>query len=77
MQGHWTHERNSNLQKLQQAGPASFAEKCLDPYLINWYIASLSNFFPNIKRVFIDQKDKDLFNAIDRCGGERIVAVVN
>ena len=73
----WTYEIRSNRQKVAQAGPKTFTEKCLDNHLMNWYIASLDNFFPQIKRVFIDQKDQDLYRLIDRCEGKTVVAIVN
>jgi hypothetical protein len=28
---------------------------------MNWYIQSAATFFPQLKRIFIDDKDKDLF----------------
>lgn len=33
--------------------------------------------FPQLKRIFVDKKDEELFQKIDKCGGQRVVAVVN
>lgn len=34
-------------------------------------------FFPNLKRIFIDFKDEDLFEKVDRAPGQKIVVLVN
>ena len=44
---------------------------------MNWYIQSAATFFPQLKRIFIDDKDKDLFEQIDYSKGEKIVVLVN
>lgn len=61
MNSPWTWERQSNMQKVHMNGPKQFTEKCLDSYLLNWYIQSLDVFFPKLKRIFVDQRDDDLF----------------
>lgn len=66
-----------NRQKIAQAGPKSFTEKCLDQHLMNWYIQSMDVFFPKLKEIFVDKRDQDLFKAIDQCEGNTVVAVVN
>ena len=40
MQGNefWGLERNEITSRLHNSEPSQFSEKCLDPYLINWYI---------------------------------------
>lgn len=37
----------------------------------------MEKYFPEVKRIFIDNKDAELFEAIDQAEGKRIVAVVN
>lgn len=54
-----------------------FTESCLDQYQMNWLIKDLELMFPATKRVFIDQKDEELFKKIDKCGAKKVVAVVN
>ena len=44
---------------------------------MNWYIQSASTFFPQFKRIFVDEKDEDLFEQIDKHSGEKIVVLVN
>lgn len=58
-------------------GPAAYTEKCLDQYQMNWYIQAMDIFFPKYKEIFIDKRDEDLFKAIDKAEGERIVVLVN
>lgn len=67
----------SNRQKIAQAGPRAFTEKCLDQHLINWYIQATDIFFPRVKEIFVDKRDEDLFKAVDTCEGQRVVVVVN
>jgi len=73
----WNFEREETYQKLSNSEPSQFAEKVLDQNLINWYIQSMDIFFPKFKRIFVDQKDEDLFTMIDRCPEQKIVVVVN
>jgi hypothetical protein len=73
----WGEELRSNRQKIAQAGPRAFTEKCLDQHLINWYIQSTDVFFPRLKEIFVDKRDADLFKAIDQAEGKRIVVLVN
>lgn len=70
-------ENDSNRQKIAQAGPRAFTEKCLDQHLINWYIQSTDIFFPRLKEIFVDKRDEDLYTQIDNSGGKKIVALVN
>jgi pheromone shutdown protein TraB len=37
----------------------------------------LSVFFPKFKTIFIDQRDDDLFAAIDKSTAKKVVVVVN
>ena len=67
----------SNRQKIAQAGPKTFTEKCLDQHLMNWYIQSTDVFFPKVKEIFVDRRDEDLFKQIDQSDSQRIVVVVN
>jgi hypothetical protein len=76
-QSPWIIEMESNRQKIAQAGPRAFTEKCLDTYLVNWYIQSMDVFFPRLKHIIVDKRDEDLFTYIDNCEGKKIVAVVN
>ena len=57
--------------------PSQFTEKCLDAPLMNWYIRSMGVFLPKFKKIFVDDRDDDLFAAIDRSEHKRIVCVVN
>lgn len=38
MQTTYSEELEANRLKIAQAGPRAFSEKCVDSYLINWYI---------------------------------------
>jgi hypothetical protein len=29
--------------------------------MMNWYTAATANFFPQVKRICVDEKDEDLF----------------
>lgn len=46
-------------------GPQAFSEKCMDASNVNWFIQSMDVFFPYLKKVCIDEKDEELFRAID------------
>ena len=61
----WTYERNNNQQKQLLVGPAAYTEKCMDQNQINWYVAATATFFPHFKRIFVDEKDEDIFEQID------------
>lgn len=58
-------------------GASAFSEKCMDQYLVNWYVAAIATFFPQWKRICVDQRDEELFNKIDSTKGQKIVVVVN
>lgn len=73
----WGLERSEITTRLHNSEPSQFSEKCLDSYLINWYIQSMDLFFPKFKSIFIDKKDDDLFAKIDKCPEKKIVVVVN
>ena len=73
----YTRENDSNKQKIAQAGPRAFTEKCLDQHQINWYTQSAEIFFPRVKEIFVDKRDEDLYTHIDNAEGKKIVAVVN
>jgi len=63
--------------KMRNVTPQAFTEKCLDTFAINWYIQSTDVFFPKLKRIFIDERDQDLFQQIDTTKGKRVVVVCN
>lgn len=44
---------------------------------MNWYIQTTDIYFPNIKRIFVDERDLELFQAIDQAEGDRVVVLVN
>lgn len=58
-------------------GPAAFTEKCLDASNMNWYVQSTDVFFPKLKKIFVDEKDEELFRQIDQVKGDKVVVVVN
>ena len=58
-------------------GPAAFTEKCMDQHLMNWFTQSTAIFFPKFKKIFVDEKDEELFRKIDNASGEKIVVLVN
>ena len=64
-------------QKLAIVGSSAFSEKCMDAHGTNWYIQNAEIFFPNLKKILIDDKDEDLFRAIDNAQGDKIVVLVN
>jgi pheromone shutdown protein TraB len=74
---HWKFERQTNADKLALVGPEAFTEKCLDSYLCNWYTASMATFFPHLKRVIVDDRSEDIFRAVQKSEGKRVVVVVN
>lgn len=45
--------------------------------MMNWYICNVDIFFPKLKMHFIDKKDKDLFEQIDKSKGKKMVVLVN
>lgn len=49
----------------------------MDAHATNWYIQNAEIFFPNLKKILIDDKDEDLFRAIDNAQGDKIVVLVN
>lgn len=59
--GRYDRERHSNISKLHLHGSTAFVEKCLDHYLMNWYVKRVEWHFPQVKRIFVDLKDEDLF----------------
>ena len=61
----WGQETSSARQKIASAGPTTFTEKCLDARCMNWYIQSTDAYFPKFKRIFVDDKDEELFQKID------------
>ena len=61
----WTVERREHKKLLHMYGPRAFTERCLDRFLMNWMIKNLEIHFPSLKRIFVDQRDEDLFRAID------------
>ena len=73
----YSKERQEFNRKVALVGPAAFTEKCLDSYQMNWIIANLEIFFPNLKRIFVDKRDEEIFNQIDRSKGNRVVVLVN
>ena len=78
-QGHtfWARERSENISLMHTSEPHQYTERCVDQYLVNWYIQSLALFFPRFKQIFIDKRDEDLFNHIDRSSAKKIVVVCN
>jgi pheromone shutdown protein TraB len=73
----WTYEHHSNAGKLHLVGPSAFSEKCLDRYLMNWYVASMNVFFPYLKRVLIDKRGEDIFRQVQNTDHKKVVVVVN
>lgn len=63
--------------KLAIVGASAYTEKCMDASATNWYIQNAEIFFPQLKKILIDDKDDDLFRAIDSAQGDKIVVVVN
>jgi hypothetical protein len=45
--------------------------------MTNWIIKSTEMYFPELKRIFVDQKDSSLFRKIQKAKGQRVVALVN
>jgi len=44
---------------------------------MNWYVAAMATFFPQWKRICVDERDAELFEKIDNTKGNKIVVVVN
>ncbi len=49
----------------------------MDQYMTNWFIKSTELYFPEVKRIFVDKKDQNLFRKIEKSNAKRVVAVVN
>lgn len=79
MQGQtfWQNERIETINRLHNSEPHQFSEKCLDSNLINWYIQSMDVFFPKFKKIFVEERDDDLFKQIDKSPHKKVVVVVN
>ena len=74
---HWTAEEESHYSILGCHGGEAFAEN-MDQFRINWFIKLFEKYAPYQKKIFVDDKDIDLFYQIYRnCPGKKIVAVVN
>ena len=73
----WSAERKEFISRMHKSEPSQFSERCLDPYMMNWFVQSYDIFFPHQKRIIIDQRDEDLFKAIDKNPAKKIVVVVN
>jgi len=58
-------------------GAQAFTEKVLDTNMMNWFIQSADVFFPNVKKIMVDERDEELFTQIDNAKGDKIVVVVN
>lgn len=44
---------------------------------MNWFIQNTAIFFPNFKKIFVDERDEKLFQQIDKAKGQKIVVLVN
>jgi len=42
-------------------GAQAFTEKVLDTNMMNWFIQSADVFFPNVKKIMVDERDEELF----------------
>ena len=73
----WTDETQSCRQKIAMVGAQAFTEKVLDTNMMNWFIQSADVFFPNVKKIMVDERDEELFTQIDNAKGDKIVVVVN
>lgn len=56
----WVNERRDIYALLDVAGGETFAE-CLDSYKVSWFIKFFEKVAPLQKKIFIDEKDRDLF----------------
>jgi hypothetical protein len=70
-------ENTDLINRLQNSEAAQFSEQCADPYVMNWYVQNIDIYFPRFKQIFVDKRDNDLFQAIDKCPEKKIVVVVN
>ena len=77
--GHYNYqaEKADLITRLENSEADQFSEQCADPYVMNWYVQNMDIFFPRFKQIFVDKRDEDLFQAIDRCPERKIVVVVN
>lgn len=73
---HWRVENMDHYNILYTHGGAAFGEN-MDLSRVNWFIKLFEKFAPHQKKIFIDQKDVDLFYSIYRLEAKKIVAVVN
>jgi len=72
----WKTEFQDNFRLLKVQGGETFAE-LMDRYRTNWFVKLFEKYAPHQKRIFIDQKDVDLFHNLYRAKGKTMVAVVN
>lgn len=73
---HWRTESMDHYNILYTNGGEAFAEN-MDLSRVNWFIKLFEKFAPHQKRIFVDQKDVDLFYSLYRLNAKKIVAVVN
>ena len=73
---HWKTENMDHYNVLYTNGGEAFGEN-MDTSRINWFIKIFEKFAPQQKKIFIDQKDSDLFYSLYRLDAKKIVAVVN
>jgi len=72
----WKTEHQDIFRLLKTQGGENFAE-LLDKHRVSWFIKLFEKYAPLQKKIFIDQKDADIFHTLYRAKGKNIVAVVN
>lgn len=70
-------ENFENHSIISNKGFSSFCESSMDSKTMNWFIKTVEFLFPEIKRIFVDQKDEELFKKIIENKGKKMVAIVN
>ncbi len=73
---HWRSENMDNYNVLYTQGGEAFGEN-MDLSRVNWFVNLFEKLAPHQKKIFIDQKDADLFYSLYRIQAKKIVAVVN
>jgi hypothetical protein len=63
--------------KVHHYGIKKFVEACCDTYTINWLVQSFGLLFPDVRRIFIEKKEEDIFKSILENKGKKTVVLVN
>lgn len=73
----YCYEITDTIDQATLYGLNKFLESSCDQYFINWLISIMDIIYPDLKRIIIEMKEKDLFETIMQNKGKRVVCLVN